>query len=264
MSVALAASVGFISSASGQIVAPMATNVSGTTFNGDSAFSIVQSGTEVVTGGSGASFSFDRLADVAGGAYSNLSLVAVNVTLTMTTSGASLSLSNNGTSDFTGVQGDAGFITFTIPTFALGAITSNIPSAFDPSGSTGSIGTSSYLSNSPVISIDLEGETITPGNSISIADQGFTETQNRAVNEDWFGGYSGSGSFTFDIRSLFTVSFSGSGSDLTASQSFGNSTFTAEIEYVVIPEPGTIAAGFLGLGLIGFTVVRRIRRNKND
>jgi hypothetical protein len=196
------------------------------------------------------------LDSVAGGQFAGVDLLEVKVTISNTLSGNfSLTVQNTSSENsYTGPSGDRARINFALPTFTFGAQT--LDSSF-----TG-IAVTDFTVASPVLELNLAGVTIDPNgqtftSGISIP----TVTSSKLISSIVWSGYQGTGTFNFDVDGEFEVATVISQANVFASQTLGDSEFTATVEYLVaIPEPRAYAVivGLIGLGLI--LIKRRNRK----
>ncbi|MCC5841440.1 MAG: PEP-CTERM sorting domain-containing protein [Opitutales bacterium] len=237
-------------SLSGQITVPIDT----TTMIPDPETRVItQTGTTSATGTDFRRFTFERLDTVAGGNFAGLDLLGVRVTISNSLTGNfSVTVINNDPSDaYGGPAGDFARTNFNLPTFTFGAGTTD-DNTFIP------ITAGDFTAASPVTLIDLEGVNLSPGGG-SVSASGIavpTVTRVSNVLQGLWRDYDGTGTFNFDVRVAFGLETVVSGQNLAASQSTGDSQFTATVEYFVIPEPGTYAAIF-GVFALGFIGIRR-------
>lgn len=239
-----------VSTLTGQITVPIDTS---TLIIDEDSRVITQTGTTSATGTDFRRFTFQRLDDVLGGAFAGETLLGVRVTITNQFTGTfSVTVVNNDPSDnYIGPSGDYARTNFNLPVFSFGANTLN--EDFSPAITSGD-----FLAASPITLLDLFGVGLSAnGGQTSITDiANPTTTEVRNVNSVAFGDYSGTGSFHFDVRAAFGLETVISGQNMSASQSTGDSQFTATVEYFIIPEPSTYAA-ILGVLALGFIVIRR-------
>ncbi|MCC5788225.1 MAG: PEP-CTERM sorting domain-containing protein [Opitutales bacterium] len=234
----------------GQVFADMFTSTS-TDASGNTV--ITQTGTISATGTDFRRFVFEQLDSVSNGDFAGQELIGVTVTITNELTGDfSVTVTNNDpTDDYIGPSGDFAQNNLNLPTFVFGANTTR-------DDLSGAITGAGFTAASPITFRDYEGVTIA-------ADGGFettsgintaTVTETSNVAEAVWGDYEGADEFFFDVRAAFGLETSLSGQNLAATNSTGDSTFTATVEYTVIPEPSTYAAIFGALAM-GMMVVRR-------
>lgn len=198
----------------------------------------------------GITFSFDKAASAAGGAYANSTIDSVRVTIRYTVDDIELTVTNTSTdTSFTGGSEDQSSSDNTWQTFNFGAGTAQ-------DLSTPAIASGDYAGT--MLTLDLNGVTIEPQSSVSEGPFDYSHTETRDVNSDLFNDYSGAGSFASQFDTLFSTSSTVFGSNIESSQSVGGVGFFAEVEYVVVPEPGTLGMMVIALGgAAGMLLLRR-------
>lgn len=246
--------IGLSSLASGQTEADITTSAS---VVGPNLWSISQTGTANISGTGDVNFTFDRFESVANGLLAGQTLQAVIVRITHSWGSTSVFVTNDGTENYVGGANERARITFAFDTFTLGARTGQ-------DAEFAAISAGDFTVDSPVVNLPIAGQTITPGQTITANNPGGERTVERNVAEGFFVDYSSTGQFSFSFDSEFDFSSNIAGENMDFGGTFTNSIMEVTIEYVAIPEPGTIAAGLLSLGFIGFTVFRRVRRQKKD
>jgi len=201
----------------------------------------------------GLTFTIDRSGSAAGGIYSG-TLTQVNVTIRYSVDDIQLTVTNDSpTETFEGGSEDQATSVNTWQTFSFGADTGNFPTPLTNIQSTQYAGT--------MLTLDLNGVDIAPLATASEGPFDYTHTETRDVDTSFFSQYSGAGTFGNTFDTLFSTSNSVVGSNVSSSQTVGAVSFFVEVEYIVIPEPGTMAlAGLAFASAGGIFLIRRKRR----
>ncbi|MCC5850977.1 MAG: PEP-CTERM sorting domain-containing protein [Verrucomicrobia bacterium] len=233
-----------------QNLAPMTTNVSGPV-NGP--FTITQSGSGDPTEAGGILFQFDRLDTVDGGTYANYDLLAVTVRIFFEVGSYNLTLSNsNQENELTFAPTNNAGLRSDFLEFSLGANTSDGSSPIASGDFPGQL-----------LQINLENESIPAGSNIQFPGSFDSRPDEvRQVSSAFFDQYEGLGVFDFLFRTEFNFTTNVSGSDFSGSFQVTDTSFFTEVEYIVIPEPGTIALMVIAFGgAAGMTLLRRRKRD---
>jgi|GEM_PF-1273441 len=134
-------------------------------------------------------------------------------------------------------------------TFSIGAITSDGLSQIASGDFAGDL-----------LTLDLSG-VVASGDSATAGPSDYTHTESRDVFSSFFGDYSGLGTFANTFDTTIGIFSNVTGSGITNTQSIGAVSFFMEVEYVVIPEVGTLAMMGIAFGsLAGITLYRRRKR----
>ncbi len=233
----------------GQVIVTMNTNTS----ENAGVHTITQTGSSNVAGEDVRRFVFDRLDAVEAGAYAGWNLLSVTVIIQNQVTGnfEVVVINNDPINNYTGPSGDFARTNLNLPTFSFGAGT-----AQDISNPNIAVG--DFLTASPVVELDLFGVNLPAEvGTTSTSSTGSTVLEERDVDSSFWAGYSGAGSFNFDVRAAFGLETVISGPNIDASQSTGSSIFTATVIYTaIIPEPSTYGL-ILGVFAIGMLIVRR-------
>ncbi len=238
----------------------MTTTVTPTTFEGAAAVSIKQYGTGNSGSENGIRFAFDKVGTVAGGAYAAWELKQVKLTFTFDTGVATLTITN---------QHETQPHTFTnSDTASLEARFSGIygqwswglssASLLNGSGNTIAAGSDFESSVNAVLNDQL---TLQPagqeGDTYQVAGE-LDSQRTGSVGSSYFASYSGTGSWNFDVKNSYPVTFNILANDnLQVQGTTPTSSFYTQLEYVMIPEPS--AAFLFVLAASGGLWVRRIR-----
>jgi len=231
------------------------TSVSMTTTNtdlGGGQYSVKQFGTGNPT--DDIQFTFNRLDSVVGHEIDINDVLAINVTFRFVVDGIELTATNNTGSQQTYTSDDVAEL---FPRFSgddrlwtMDNVTSDTTSA----GASIAAADFDFLTE-----LQLDGVTLDPGQTTNVTDdKDITETRN--VHSQWWGGYDGTGAYNFRVNSDFFAGAAIGSSGFATSQQVEDSSWFAEVEYIVIPEPGTLALAAIAFGGMGcLALVRRKR-----
>lgn len=230
-------------------------------YNGQDAWSIRQYGT--ANAGSDIQFDFQRLLNaldtvgLGSQGLGNNDLVEVNVTIRFVVNGILLTATNNTTQTITYGENDVAEL---FPRFTGGSRTwtTTLNTADDEDGLNAiSVDDFAFLTT-----LSLDGVTLDASEFASQPDDQDL-IQNRTVHPDYWGVYLGDAA-----DKIFRVNndiFAGSAigaSGFIATQEVQSQSWFAEVEYIVIPEPGTIALMAIALGGAGgMAFLRRRKRS---
>ncbi len=206
---------------------------------------------------------FEKLDEVTAHTIPVSDLVTINITFSYDIDTLGLTLTNNGGTNYTGGTGQFQTIEtkFTVPPaeaeFVFGATTNagsgNVDGDDFDSFLTWDLGPGS-------VDIVAGGGTDSLTTTIDID---ITRNLTSAVNDfnDAWDDYEGSGTFNFDINVENTISANvGFPGDVEASQIISGQSMFVQVEYIVIPEPGTMAlAGLAFASAGGIFLIRRKR-----
>ncbi|MDA3873286.1 MAG: hypothetical protein PF795_04940 [Kiritimatiellae bacterium] len=240
-----------------QTNASMSTSISETTHLGQQAFSIRQSGTATTSGGNTV-FGFDELFSVDPGALDNSGWVLqqVIVRLRLDALNQELIITNNGTADFISSDTKTAALSYNWNTFSLPTRT------FDPVKES-SIGTGNFpipvlaMPNGVVIAADGGTYNLSPENPVQS-----TLIENNVSNggATGYSDYDGVGGFDWTFFTNPTFASSGFGQDILSTSDSGSYQMFAEVEYIVIPEPGALGLMVIALGTAGTFAFVRMRK----
>jgi len=242
----------------GQTNATMNTTIVGTTYGGQEALSIKQYGTGITSGGNKV-FTFSELLSVEAPSFNKTgwSLQQVIVRLRLDAYDQSLILTNNGASDFVSSDLNTAVLSYNWATFTITTRT------FDPDKES-SIASSNFPT--PVLALP-NGVTIASGGAVySLSPENPVQTTSIVNNVSrhsttGYSDYDGTGTFDWTFFTNPTFSSSGSGQNLVSTSDSGSYQMFAEVEYIVIPEPGTMAMMAIALGSAGgLALIRRRKR----
>jgi len=249
-----------------QTAATMNTTHEHTTWEGQDAIRFVQSGEEVSSNVGGASFTFDRLLELdapPGSDSGSWQLVDVKVRFRLQGFDQRITLTNNGGSDltFNGTTTkyvlDHDWETFSVPTNTFDLAK---PGAVDESDF---FDTTLEVPNGTVLSsgggVYDTGVPSGPLNTTNVEFDVYDQSLGGQING--FADYQGTGTFDFVMYNNPSFSGSGLGENIISSSNTGFYRMLAEVEYVVIPEAGTLTlVGIVFAGICGSMLVRRQRR----
>ncbi len=108
--------------------------------------------------------------------------------------------------------------------------------------------------------LNLNGITLGAGQSTSTSED-IDLLEERTVHPEYWSNYAGTGTRTFRVyNDIFSGSAIGA-SGFVTSQSVDSQQWFAEVEYIIIPEPGTIGMMAIALGSAGaFAFLRRRKK----
>lgn len=197
------------------------------------------------TNADGITFDFKK----AGEFFPSSTITDVTVTVGYTLNDIELTLENNSAGTAGGSVGDRSESTNVWDTFSIGAITSDGLSQITTADFAGTMLT---LDLSAGV---LSGQTATEGPT------DYTNTEVRNVSSAFFGDYAGSGTFNSTIDSTIGIFSNVTGANIDNSQNVGDDEFFMQVEYIVVPKPGTLAMA--GIAFLSFGGLMIARRRKN-
>lgn len=201
----------------------------------------------------GLTFTIDKAGSAAGGIYSG-TLTQVNVTIRYEVDDIVLSVTNDSTTEiFEGGSEDLANSLNTWQTFSFGANTSEFPNPL------GNILDTQYAGT--MLTLDLNGVDISPLATETEGPFDYSHTETRTgVDASYLPEYAGTGSFANTFDTLFSTDNTVVGSNVSSSQAVGAVSFFVEVEYIVIPEPGTLAMFGIAFASAGGIFLLRRKR----
>jgi len=186
----------------------------------------------------------------AGEFFPSSTIQSVRVTVTYSVDDVELTLTNNSGGTAGGSPGDRSEAQNVWDAFTIGAATTD-------AGFT-NIDSSDFAGN--LLTLDLSGG-VAPTDTATAGPSDYTHTESHDVIAAAFGTYSGTGTFNNVFDTTIGIFSNVTGAGIDNSQSVGNVSLFFEVEYIVIPEPGTMAlAGLAFASAGGIFLIRRKRR----
>jgi hypothetical protein len=222
---------------------------------GVEAWSIKQSGTGTSSSTTGITFGFQKLGDVMEGHFNQegMELVAVKVTHRFLAQGAEINITNNNVSLFTFATGDRASITPTMDTWIWGLHNLSLRSDRIYDDDLDQF-VSEFIAQKSSFEFrtdqDLSGIELTAGQTKSY-NLDIDIVKSGEVYADDIYRYEGTGAWLTQIYNTFETSQRITGSNITINTELPQGFYTVEVEYIVVPEPGSLIL----MGLAGVAVL---------
>ena len=206
---------------------------------------------------------FEKLDEVTAQTLTTSDLVEINITFLYDIDTLGLTLTNNGDTNYTGGTGQFQTIETKFTTPPANALFNFGAGTNEGGGDVEGADFNSFLTwNLGPGSVDIAADGGTDSLTTPI-DVDVTRNLTAAVDNfnDAWDDYAGSGTFDFLIDVENTISANvGFPGDVTASQIISGQSFFVEVEYIVIPEVGTLAMAAIALGSFGGIALLRRRK----
>ena len=219
----------------GQTSVNMITSVSSTTYNGQQAQSIRQSGTGTSSSATAISFGFQKLDSVANGAFAGKELLAVRVTHRYVgNEDVTISVTNTGTETYNFGANDHIRVNLSAPTWNWALGQNSLIESFEGRFPDLIVEQSDFTK--------YHGLTLSPINPNETLSETFTVGVEKTGEvlydefDDFREDYLGLGAWDFVVRTETAYSTNVTGSNLDVQYNLPGGTYYTEVEYIVIPE----------------------------